>query len=325
MSNDAASGTSRRQFLGRAAGAAAAVAGAGVGAGAFAGSAAAADQRSYTAGRFLLDIDGASVGRIAGMDGGALENAVVLDPIGSDQIQHKHIAGFKWSECTVQVGSAIGAGMHSWIKAAFDHGFDPSSKRTASVSKLNASDVEIARRSFHDALITEVTIPALDIHSTAAGVQVAVTFSSQDVTDSPPSGAPAVLGKQKAWLPANFVFQLDGVDTSRVATIDSFTWKCVAAPDGSLFLDVGDVGVTFPRASLPSWQRWYDGLSAGADDERDGTLTLVGANSGAVVTIGLSSCGVYRLSPDPAAPNTRVKAEFYVERMGWDLKKGDKV
>ena len=68
--NGAASGTSRRGFLGRAAGAAVAVAGAGVGAGAIARSAAAADQRSFTAGHFALDIDGVSCGVVAGVDGG---------------------------------------------------------------------------------------------------------------------------------------------------------------------------------------------------------------------------------------------------------------
>ena len=69
------------------------------------------------------------------------------------------------------------------------------------------------------------------------------------------------------------MFEIGGVDTSRVATIDSFTWKCAVADDGSFVLDVSDIGVTFPKASLPSWQQWYDSLAGGADDERHGALT----------------------------------------------------
>src|SRR5205807_2427338 len=77
--NGAASGTSRRTFLGRAAGAAAVVAGAGVGAGALTQSAAAANGRTYTGGRFSLDIDGATSGRLAGVDGGDLVGDVVVE------------------------------------------------------------------------------------------------------------------------------------------------------------------------------------------------------------------------------------------------------
>src|SRR5271154_5931170 len=123
MAFESASGTSRRGFFKQAAGAAAVVAGAGAGAGAFAGSAAAAEPRTYTAGRFALDIDGDTVGRGAGMDGGGLELNVVDDPPGPDNIQRKHVANIRWSPCTVQVGSGMGVGMYKWIKASFDEGY----------------------------------------------------------------------------------------------------------------------------------------------------------------------------------------------------------
>src|SRR5262249_54159385 len=97
--NGAASGTSRRAFLGRAAGAAAAVAGAGVGAGAIAQSAAAATkpQHSYTAGRFGIELDGLNCGLVAGVDGGdRCGNVVVEDPTPGDIIHHKHLSGVKY-------------------------------------------------------------------------------------------------------------------------------------------------------------------------------------------------------------------------------------
>ncbi len=83
-------------------------------------------------------------------------------------------------------------------------------------------------------------------------------------------------------------------------------------------LDVSDIGVTFPKSSLSSWQEWYQSLASGADDERDGALTIVGA-SGLAITIGLENLGLYRLLP---TVNKRVKAEMYVERASWDLAKG---
>jgi len=317
MLSEAGSGTSRRTFLGRAAGAAAAVAGAGVGVGALAKSAAAADQRSYTAGHFALDIAGASAGKFVGLDGGNLENTVVSETPGSDHIVKKHIANIKWSDCTIQVGSGMGKGMYNWIKDAFDHGFDASARRNASVIAIGTRGEEVARRSFQSALITEVTIPALDVQSTQVA-QIAVTFSTQKVQDVKPSGLPVAATKQKAWLCSNFKIEIDGVNARRVNAIDSFTWKCAILDDGSLGLDVGNIAFSCGNASLPDFQKWLANQQGGAVDERNGTLTILGAGGRGVLTLSLFNLGVYALRPDHpigGLPNGRFNAELYVERI----------
>src|SRR4051794_28621012 len=122
----AASGTSRRAFLGRAAGAAAAVAGASVGAGASARSAGAADQRTYTEGRSALELDGVTPGNPAGVDGGRLiGNVVADDPAPGANFRHKHIAGVKYEDFTVQVGAGMSAGVYDWIQASVEKGATP--------------------------------------------------------------------------------------------------------------------------------------------------------------------------------------------------------
>jgi hypothetical protein len=316
----AAGGTSRRTFLGRAAGAAAVAAGAGVGAGAFAGSAAAADQRTYTAGRFSLDIDGVSVGKFVGLDGGERELDVVLDAVGTDYYQHKHVANIKWNDFTMQIGSGMSKPMYQWIKDSFDKG--SYSRKNGAIISCDFNYREKSRNSISQAFISEVTIPALD-GASKDPAYVAVSVSAPKVTtDKSSAGTPVLTPKQKSWLPSNFVFEIDGVDTSRVATVDSFTWKCAIAPDGSQILDVSDIGVTFPASSVSSWQQWFSNLARGADDERNGGLTLVGAQNGAVVTVGLYNLGLYRLLP---TVNKRVKAEMYCERASWDLKAGTKI
>jgi len=320
--NGAASGTSRRAFLGRAAGAAVTVAGAGVGAGAFASSAAAAaPKRSYTAGRFALDIDGVSCGRVAGVDGGYLEGDVALDPVGSDGIQRKHLAGVKYEDITVQAGAAMTTSFYTWIKDAFDGKIE---RRSASIRSGDSSWNEKSNHRGSQAYVSSVTVPALDRRSKDPAF-LAVSLSCAKVTPVPPSGQPIQTTKQKAWIPSNFVFEIDGVDTSRVASIDSFTWKCSVAADGSLVMDVSDIGVTFPHADLSSWQQWYDNMISGANDERDGALTLIGAQGGAVVTFQLSRGGMYKLysvTGQPTPVGRLMKAEMYVESVSWDLAKG---
>jgi hypothetical protein len=313
----AASGTSRRAFLGRAAGTAVAVAGAGVGAGAIAQSAAAADTRTYTAGRFALELDGVSCGKFGGLDGGHRELAVGLDPVGPDLYTRKHIGGVKYEDFTMQIGSGMGKPMYQWIKASFDKGYVT---KNGAFTAGDFNYKEKSRRAASSMFITEVTIPALD-GASKEGCYVAVSVSPTTLTTVPPSGQPAQGAKQKAWLPSNFVFECGGVDTSRVAKIDSFTWKCSIAADGSQVMDVSDIGVTFPKASAASWQEWFRSLASGADDERDGALTIVG-ESGLAITIGLNNLGLYRLVP---TQNKRVKAEMYVERASWDLKSSTKI
>ena len=42
--------------------------------------------------------------------------------MGPDNIQRKHIAGVKYEDFTLQVGSGMGKPMYDWIKASFDKG-----------------------------------------------------------------------------------------------------------------------------------------------------------------------------------------------------------
>jgi len=316
--NGAASGTSRRVFLGRAAGAAAAVAGASVGAGAIAGSAAAAKpHRTYTAGRFALELDGVDCGRLAGVIGGDLNGDVVLDIVGPDLVQRKHIGGVKYEDFTLQVGSGMSKNFYSWMKNSFDGKIE---RRSATIVSGDSNWNERSRRAASQAFISSVTIPALD-GASKDPAYLTVNLSSDKVTPGKPSGQPIQAAKQKAWLPSNFVFEIDGVDTSRVASIDSFTWKC-SIENGSFVLDVSDIVVSFPHADVASWRQWYSNMISGANDERHGALTLKGANGGAVATFQLENLGLYKLfsitgevQPAGVAKQKRFNAEMYVERM----------
>ena len=315
MSSEESQGTSRSGFLKQAAGATIAVAGAGVGAGALAQQADAAT--GFTSGRFSLEIDGVNVGAIAGVAGGVPEYGVALDPVGSDSIQRKHVTGIKWEPFSIRVGCGMGKGMYDWIQNSFDKG---SVRKNGAVISADFNLNEKARREFTNALITEVTFPALD-GASKDPAYLTVTFSPDSVADVPPSGLPVQAARQKAWLPANFRLVIDGVDTTRVASIDSFTWKqkIIENPTGgsSVVLDAGDLGVFFPSASLPSWQRWYDNFAVGGDatDERHGILELVGA-SGAVLDLDLSNLGIYQLKGDTLGSSARrFKVKCYCERL----------
>jgi len=318
MTEENGNGNSRSAFLKQAAGATLAVAGAGVGVGAIAQQAAAASG-AYASGHFSLEIDGVNVGAIAGVSGGVLGYDVVLDPVdpaSGDNIQHKHLGQPKYEDFTIQIGSGMSKPMYDWIKASFDKGYV---RKSGAVVSADFNHNEKARREFTNALITEVTIPALD-GASKDPAYLTVTFSPETVTNVPGSGLPVQAPKQKAWLPANFKLVIQGVDTTRVASVDSFTWKqkIIENPTGglSVVLDAGDLAVAFPGASLPSWQRWYDSFptSGFTNEERNGVLELVGQD-GTVLDVSLFNLGLYRLDPNSGAGQRRVKAELYCERL----------
>jgi hypothetical protein len=217
----------------------------------------------------------------------------------------------------MQCGSGMSKAFYNWIQASFDKGAIRKS------GAIIAADFNYAEKTSHrisQAFITEVTIPALDAGAKDPAY-LAVSVSAPTVTVDASSAGQTVQGaKQKAWLPSNFVFEIDGMDTSRVASIDSFTWKCSIAPDGSPVFDVSDIAVTFPPSSVSSWRAWYQSLASGADDERSGALTIVGANDGAVITFNLSNLGLYKLSytatkGKSGATKRVMRAEMYCERM----------
>lgn len=308
-------GTSRSGFLKQAAGAAAVVAGTGVGAGVFAPTAAA----SYVAGKFSLELDGINCGAIGGVSGGDLDYEVVPEPVGSDGYVHKHIGMPKFEDFTLQVGSNMSKPFYEWVKQSFDHGVV---RKSGAIIAADFNHNEIARRGFSTAFISSVTIPALDGSSKDAGY-IAVTLSPTKVSDGQPSGQPVDAAKNKAWLLSNFVFEIDGVDTSRIASVDSFTWKCSIAPDGSSQMDVSNIGTTFSSKSLPSWSSWFDAAAKQVPDDRAGRLTLAGAQGGGVLTLGFSGLGCYRIvSPRDAAsglPTGKAKGGTKVSAASWDL------
>lgn len=321
MLDDAARGTSRRQFLGRTAGAAAAIAGAGVGAGAIARTAAAATGHGYVSGKFILNLDGASVGRFPGLDGGFLTNDVLKEASSTPHVVHKHLAGVKYEDLTVQVGSGMSVAMYDWIKASFDQKTRAVSNRASTVT-VGSQGEEVFRRSFDHAVITEVIFPKLDLTS-AIGTQIGVTLSSQSVTDRKASGQPALGRTQKPWMCSNFRLKIDGIDTRFVTKIDSFTWRVPIQADGSVVVDIDNLVLTCDISTAPQWQQWLSNLQQGVADQRSGSLMMLGGGGGGAATLGFVNLGVCQVRPDHAMgqPNNgRIKVELYVEDMTFDYK-----
>lgn len=189
-----------------------------------------ANDRSYTAGNFTLDIDGYNAGYLKKFSGGGMKADIVTNKLGPDNIEKKHVAKIGWEDFKFDVGIGMGLGCYEWIRSAF---------RKEVVTKqaiLTAGDFNhkaTSEMSLIDCLITEVTIPALDGSSKDAAY-FSISAKPERVRHAKAGGQDirAKIGpKQKAWLCSNFRVEIGNLPCSRINKVSSMVLKCSVVPD----------------------------------------------------------------------------------------------
>ena len=295
--------------------------------------------KSYAAGHFLLSLDG-TLARIEKLAGGSIRGEVSIFRTGSERLAIKRISAVRYEPFRLAVGMGMGQPLHDWIKAVL--GAAPVSKN-GSVALANAGGKAAAYRHFRDALIEEITFPALDASSKETAL-FTIKLSPEQITYAAGDGASlkaAVNAKQKTWLCSNFRFRLAGLEDAckRVAKIDSFTVKqsiAEFATGGSPIttkhpttLELPNLRITFSAADAKPWQDWFDDFvikgNAGPGNEKNGTIEFLDPSGKVTLgTVNLVRCGIFSLDFDSlgGAKNagTRYVAELYVQGMQVDLK-----
>ncbi|MEP6695117.1 MAG: phage tail protein [Chloroflexota bacterium] len=334
--------TSRRRFLGTAAGAT----GVALAASAWKPAQAAAaipdtgrgtqsplDRRTtFRSGVFQLNLEGINAGILKSEDGGdAYAEVISVRPGGTSTFASKSISNFKYDRFDVQLGFGMNKAMYDWISASWKMQTDG---KDGSIVTADSSSQALSERKFFDALITETGIPACDGSSKEAAY-LTLQFAPEYTQDQKASGAIAASKQQKAWLSSNFKLEIDGIDTSRVAKVDAFTIKqsIITSEIGDTRLatrepanlEFPNLKITIGQASVSSWATWFDNFvikgNNSSDYEKSGRLVFLSADlKTELAEIRLFNVGIYRLDPDQEDPSSadkiaRFTAELYVERM----------
>jgi hypothetical protein len=289
----------------------------------------------------MLEVGGWNVGYLKKFSGLAMEADIVSNDLGPDNVQKKHVANIKWTPAKASVGIGMGKGMYDWIKAAFDKGYQTQSGRftSADFNYIAQSHIE-----FQSALITSVTVPKLDGSSKDAAY-FDVEFDAEQVRWQKGDGSSlqSKIGpKQKAWLCSNFRFELGGLPCDRVASIDSFTWKCAVAPDQiGIFREptkhpakvtVPDLKVSISMADYQPWadhaKAWFVDGNHLEGNEMTGRIVFLGPDMKEELgSIDLQNVGFKKFSEDDKEANSekiaRFNVELYVEKMTFNLKAYD--
>lgn len=295
------------------------------------------DNRSHTSGRFALDIDGFNVGFMKKFSGLGMEADVVSNDLGPDNVQKKHVSNIKWTPGKATIGIGMGKGMYDWIKAAFDKNF---MTKTGTFTAADFNYKAQSQLTFTGGLVTGITVPKLDGSSKDAAY-FDIEFEAEQVRWAK-AGGEDIRGKigpkQKAWLCSNFRVEIGDLPCNRVASVDSFTWKCsVAADQIGIFREptkhpakvtVPEIKLAVSHADHDPWaqaaKKWFvDGYHT-ESHEMNGRIVFLDPNmKDELGEITLENVGFKKFSDDDAEANSekikRFNVELYVEKMSFKI------
>lgn len=296
-----------------------------------------ADQRTYTAGRFILEIDNSRVAVVKKFDGLSMEADIVSNDLGPDNMQAKHVSNIKWTPGKVTVGAGMGKGMYEWIKASFEKKY---STRNGSLTAADFDYKSMSLLTFQNALITSIGVPKLDGSSKDA-VYFDIEFEVEQARWAKGDGK-VIKGdygtKFKAWLASNFRFTMGSLPCDRVATVDAMTWKQSVASDQigivreptkhPAKVTVPDIKISVSMADYEQWAQhakaWFIDGKHLAENEMNGSVVLLQPDMAKTAgEIHLMNCGFKKFSKQAFEANSekvaRFDVEFYCEQMKFDM------
>jgi phage tail-like protein len=301
------------------------------------------NNRAYTAGRFALDLEGSFAGWVSSIEGGHATSDVVVEKVGADLIQYKHLAGVKYEDISVSCGTSMSKAFYTWIQASLDR---KHTRHNGAVISADYDQKEVGRMDFFNALITEVGFPALDAASKDAA-KMTIKFAPEKTTNKLATGGSVKgeLGKghQKKWLPANFRLKIDGLDKacSRVNKIEALTikQKVVEHAIGDqrdyekepASIEYPNLVITCAESHADDLVKWHEDFvvkgNNGQDKEKGGTLEYLTPDLSTVLfTLTFSGLGIFKLTPDKFESGSenikRMKAEMYCEQITFNAGSG---
>jgi phage tail-like protein len=289
--------------------------------------------RGYVAGNFLLRLDGADAGFVKSIDGGAISADVIHEPAGNSYFVRKHIGAPKYEDFTIQIGWWMTKTIYDWIRASWTMNYQ---RKNGSIVSYDFNLEARSEREFFNALVTEVTIPAMDAGSKDQ-CYLTVKFTPELIRAKKAAGKatlPPVKAAQEMWLPSNFRLEIGGLDCTKVSAIDAFTVRQKAVPDniGNARdyqkepgrLEFPNLSITMAETAAATWLDWFeDFVVKGNNDEtreKTGSLVFLSPNLQAELgRISFFNLGIFKIAPAKADAADeriqRVTAQLYCERM----------
>ena len=297
------------------------------------------DQRSYVSGRFELELDGHEVGILNAIDGGHFKSEAIGEQVGGEGLVTRYPGRQKFEDITITCGSTMSPTFWRWVEECV--GNKPTRRNGAIVAR-DFNNRERSRRTFRDAIISEVQFPQLDLKSKSPK-NITIKIAPEFMQYQSGNGARRTTGpggdmpRQKKQTPQNFVFQMEGFDsanTRRVVKIDSFTVKqnVINASVGGLLYAPKEMGrIEYPTLSiyLPEtyadpWLKWWEefvgrGNHVGKNERTGGIKYMDSAFKEELLHLDFRGVGITGITFDKLEGHgesiRNVKVDLYIESM----------
>jgi hypothetical protein len=281
--------------------------------------------------RFALELDGAAAGQPVSAAGGDAIADVVVEPAGPDRIRRKHLGPVHYTDIALTCGIGMEKGFWTWLS---DTLAGNGAARDGALSILDFDGKERERLAFTGALVTEISLPALD-GASRDPVRLGVRISAEDVRHEAGSGASHKAGvKPKQALASNFSVELADLDLKRVARVGPLTVRQEVAEEslGALAhpvrtpvsLDVSDLELTLSETgskSVADWHRRFVVEGNSSDqDEKSGSIALLDPTlKTTLLRLDLAGVGIFALERVQAEAGgetaSRLRARMYCEEL----------
>lgn len=304
-----------------------------------------ATRRGYTAGRYAVEIGKVTAGWVHSVEGGHATSEVINEKVGPDRIVHKHLAGVKYEDISINCGTGMSKAFYEWVKTSFA---DKHIRQDGAIHTCDYDGNIVSTLEWRNGLITEIGFPAPDASSKdAANMTIKITPETTrykngsgkvDVSKYAPGK-----GEQRKWVLSNFRLSIQGCEDAckRVNKIEAIRVKqrIVENPVGELRdyekepanLEIPNLVITMAESHADQFYDWHrsfviDGKN-GQSDEKTGQLDYLTPDLGTVLfTLNFHGLGIFKLTPEKVEAGSenirRVKAEMYCEYLEFNYGSG---
>jgi len=280
-----------------------------------------------------VDIGGLPAGWIMSAEGGGATSDVVTEKIGPDLVQHKHLAGVKYEDITINCGAGMAKNYFEWIQASLDH---KHMRKDGSIHSCDYDGNIKKTLDFFHGLITEVGFPACDAGSKDAAkltTKIAIEHS-REKKGSGKADLKIDAAKAKRWTARNFKLEIAGLDCTRVNKVEALVIKQKVVENAvgemrdyeklAANIEIPNLVITTADSHSEKWDQWHhDFVILGKNEqgqEKTGALHYLSEDlTKTLFTIEFFGLGVFKKTHDKReALNespSRTKYEMYCEQV----------
>jgi hypothetical protein len=255
--------------------------------------------RSYTAGRFALEIDGQFAGWLQTAAGGQALASVIPASTMNVASQKLSVPTVKYQDIVLTCGTGMSSTFYDWISSSLQKSILP---RNGSLVACDFNNRALSQMDWYNSFISQIVFPACDVTSGVPG-SFTIRLTPAQTRSMQASGAllpgvPNATAKNQLWLPSNFRLGISGLDCSRVTRIEAIS---ATAPNQS----VPSLVLTLPATQAAGFSQWFQAsviqASAISDPGRAGMVEYLASGGGTLFSLSFLGLTLQQLVPITAS------------------------